>query len=202
MRISDNVQLIEGTMANCYYLKINENNILVDSGTKSSAKKIIRFFEGLGISPNIVLITHDHPDHIGGLSMIFDRFKPKIYANKIEIPTIQGKERMRTAGTFMSKVVGGLMKSMPVQDVFSIDELKIKDLSVVETPGHTAGSTSFFYEPERMIFVGDAVVVHNGELSINKQFTTDMNEAKKSEEKIRSYSPVTILPGHGKPINI
>ena len=49
MRISDNVQLIEGTMANCYYLKVNENNILVDSGTKSSAKKIIRFFEALGI---------------------------------------------------------------------------------------------------------------------------------------------------------
>ena len=202
MRISDNVQLIDGTMANCYFIKINDKNILVDCGTKSSAKKIIKFFEVLGISPNIVLITHDHPDHIGGLSIIYDRFKPEIYANKIEVPTIQGKEKMRTAGTFMSRVVGGLMKSMPVQDVLPLEKFKMKDLSVVETPGHTAGSTSFFYEPERMMFVGDAVVVHNEELNINKQFTADMDEAKKSEKKIRSYSPVTILPGHGKPLRI
>ncbi len=202
MKITENIELIDGTMANCYFLKTKERNILVDAGTKSSAKKIIKFFEELGVKPDVVLITHDHPDHVGGLSTIYDRFKPAVYASELEIHVIQGKEKMKTADSFMSKVVGGLMKSMPVQNVSSFEEMSLQDIIVVETPGHTTGSTSFFYEPERVMFVGDAIVIHNGEIGINKQFTADMDEAKRSEEKIRSYSPVTLLPGHGKPLKI
>jgi len=202
MRITDSVELIESTMANCYFLRTQQKNVLIDTGTKSSAKKIIKFFERARISPDIVLITHDHPDHIGGLSIIYDRFKPMVYASRMEIPVIQGKEKMRTTDTFISKMVSGLMRSMPVQNVFSFDEMNLNEVEVVETPGHTQGSTSFFYEPERVMFVGDAVVVHNGKMTINRQFTADLDEAEHSEDKIRSYSPVTLLPGHGKPLKI
>ena len=51
-------------------------NILIDGGPKSSSNKVVSYIKALGIDTlNIVISTHPHEDHIGGLISVINSFK-------------------------------------------------------------------------------------------------------------------------------
>ncbi len=200
MKITDNVDLIDGTMANSYVIQDGNDVILVDAGTKSSGRKIVDYFKKKNIKPTTVLITHYHPDHIGGLLMVYNEFKPEIYVPREEIDTVRGKSGIVPARSFMSHLVAGISRSAPVEDVSPADTVKLPYIEVIPTPGHTPGSTSYFYRTDNVLFVGDAFSVKSGKAEINRSFTVDPALAEKSKEKILSMKGVKILPGHGSPL--
>ena len=202
MKISDSVERIDGTMAHVYVVRHGGKVVLVGAGMKSSARKIITFLEENSEKPDAVLITHYHPDHIGGLAKIVEHYNPAIYASGLEIGVISGKEKLEPAKSMLSKFVGAVSRHEPVDGVKDLDALPFEWIKVMDTHGHTPGSTSFLYEPESMLFVGDAVTVKNNATSINRQFTLDIAEAEKSREKILSMKGSTVLPGHGEPLRI
>lgn len=202
MKITDSVESIEGTMANTYVIRHDGNILLVDAGMKSSAKKIIEFFDGKSEKPDAILITHYHPDHIGGLAQLVKKYEPKVYAHSKEVDVIKGQKKVTPAKSILSKMVSTVSRSEPVEQVESLENLPFSWVRIVETQGHTPGSTSFLFEPDNLLFVGDAVTVKGGKTSLNKQFTLDLAEAEKSQEKILSMKGTTILPGHGDPLRI
>ena len=198
MKITENIELIDGTMANCYSVNLDGRRLLIDTGTRGSSKKIIDYYRKNNLKPEIVLITHYHPDHVGGLKSIRDEFGAKIYAPDAEIGVISGKERMTPAKSLASRLVSGFMKSEPVEGLSRSSELSLEGLEVVETPGHTPGSTSYFFSKDNVLFVGDAVVVSSGKLGLNKAFTLDMAKAEESRKKIMEHPAQIILSGHGE----
>lgn len=202
MKISDSVEMIDGTMAHTYVVRHEGKVVLIDTGMKSSGKRIIQYFEEHSEKPDIILITHYHPDHIGGLSTICEKYKPSVYAPREELEVIRGQKKPIPAKSVMSKFVSAVSRSGAVENVSGLDELSLDWMKVVETRGHTPGSASFLFEPESFLFVGDAVTVKNQEASVNRQFSLDLEEAEKSRKKILSMSGVTILPGHGDPLRI
>jgi len=53
----------------------NGLNILIDGGPKSSSDKVVSYLKSLGIEKlNIVISTHPHEDHIGGLISVINSF--------------------------------------------------------------------------------------------------------------------------------
>lgn len=202
MKITDNVELIDGTLANCYVVTYGGKSVLIDAGMRSSAKKIISYFNQKGTKPDSVLITHYHMDHIGGLSDVVGAFSSDVYADDREISVLKGESKVKSTGSLMSKMVSGAIKTRPIEMVKPTGEVPYDWIKVVSTTGHTPGSTSYLFVPDNVLFVGDAVTEKNGELSINRQFSLDMPQAEKSKNLITSMSGVTILPGHGKPLKI
>jgi hydroxyacylglutathione hydrolase len=202
MRISDAVERIDGTMANAYVIALDGKVVLVDAGTESSGRKIVDFFTSRGYTPDFVLITHYHVDHVGGLKLIYDTFRPAIYAPAVEIPVIQGRQKMEVAPGFLPRLVASSSKAKPVEDVRNVATLPLKGLKGMETPGHTPGSTSFLLERERLIFTGDAISTSGGKASVNRMFTYDQEKALESFDRIMGMKPITILPGHGEPLAI
>lgn len=202
MKVSDSIDLIDGTMCNVYVLKTAGKVIQIDSGMKGSAKKIIDYYSSNKIKPDIVLITHYHLDHIGGLKIVKDTYNPEIYASAIEIPMIEGKQSYPRPSSFAARLLFSMVKPPVIQGIKPLQDLSIEGVKVIESAGHTPGSVTYFLEPERMMFIGDAAGSANGNLVINEKYSMDLDSAKRSLEKIRSYSPVTILPGHGAPLKI
>lgn len=202
MIVKGNIEIIEGTMCNVYVFKLNDKIIQVDAGMKGSAKKIIDYYQKRNLRPDVVLITHYHIDHIGSLGIIKEKYNPEIYANKLEIPVIEGKSSMGRPKSLGARIMFSFMKPDKVSGIKPLEDLKIEGLKILETPGHTPGSTSFIVEKENSVFIGDAASSVNGTLQINEKYTMNMEKAKESLNKIRSLSPILVLPGHGEPLQI
>lgn len=202
MKVSGSVTRIDGTMAHAYSVEHDGSVILIDAGMKSSAKKIIGYFEQIGKKPGVILITHYHLDHIGGLALLKEKYSPRIYAPMEEIPVIEGKSKPVQPKGVLSKFVSVLGKTEAVPGILPLEEFSSSWMKAVPTNGHTPGSTSYLFEPEGLLFVGDAVNVKGSEASVNRQFSLDLEKAEESRKRIMSMSGVTILPGHGDSLKI
>ncbi len=202
MKISEDIHQIDGTMANTYFIENSGEGILIDSGTKGSAGKIIDFIDNGGFNLKTVLITHYHMDHVGGLSRIAGKYRPEIFVPDEEVDVISGKKKPESAKSFLSKMVGAVAHPEPVQGIRPVSEYGSERITVLKTHGHTPGSTSYLLENEKIVFVGDAVVNGKNGLEINRAFTLDMEDAKRSENIIRGCGAGIILSGHGKPYYI
>ena len=80
------------------------------------------------------------------------------------------------------------------QKEYKIKEFKFK---VIKAKGHTEDSISFYFEKEKLIFVGDFIFKNSiGRTDLE---TGNYKEMKKSIEKIKTYSKnIKIYPGHGE----
>ncbi|MDO5517385.1 MAG: ComEC/Rec2 family competence protein [Clostridium sp.] len=57
------------------YIKVNGYDILVDAGPKSDEEKLLAQLEEKNIDDfEIIIATHPHEDHIGGMKKVFDRY--------------------------------------------------------------------------------------------------------------------------------
>lgn len=77
--------LSSGSKGNSTYIETKNHKILIDVG--NSCSYIEKALRKINVEPNeidIVLITHSHIDHIGGLKVFSKKYKPLIYiSNKI-----------------------------------------------------------------------------------------------------------------------
>lgn len=72
--------LSSGSKGNCTYVETNNHKILIDIGTSCLyAEKALK---EIGVEPgsiDIVLITHAHIDHVGGLKVFCKKYNPLVY---------------------------------------------------------------------------------------------------------------------------
>ena len=75
--------LASGSKGNSIYLGTNQTKILIDAGL--SVKALMARLEEIQVDIKeieAVLITHEHTDHIKGLSALCNRFSIPVFANK------------------------------------------------------------------------------------------------------------------------
>ncbi|WP_293373182.1 hydroxyacylglutathione hydrolase [Nevskia sp.] len=88
-----------------------------------------------------ILITHHHPDHIGGLAALAAATGAKVYGPRLESAAIKGLEVLLDDG-----------------DAVTLDALGIQ-LEVIAVPGHTLGHIAYFEPQQRLLFCGDTLFV-------------------------------------------
>ena len=79
-----------GSRGNCAYLETDEVRLLIDAGF--SARQIRQRLAALGRSPEsltAILITHEHSDHIQGLSGLSEKLRIPIYCNRLTRDAIE-----------------------------------------------------------------------------------------------------------------
>ena len=67
--------LYSGSSGNSLFVQSNKTNILIDAGV--SCKKIVSALDSIKIKPDnisAILVTHEHKDHILGLSTISKKY--------------------------------------------------------------------------------------------------------------------------------
>lgn len=202
MKISENVEMIDGTMANVYVIKRKDRIIQIDTGMKNNFQKIVQYYEHNGSKPDIIFITHYHMDHVGSLREMVEKYNPVIISSNIEKDYLSGKIKPEKPRSIIGKLVYKMMPLLDFKDVMTPDYLNDPNIDVILTNGHTPGSSSLLLKDERIVFIGDAAREKDGELEIDRTFTLDQKAALDSLNKIKSLKPVLVLPGHGNPVKL
>lgn len=176
------------------YLIFGEEITLIDSGVWGSDRLIFEYLKKAGRDPkeiSTLILSHSHPDHLGGARAIQEFTGCVVYAHEAEKHWIEDTERQREERPVpgFSTLVGG-----PV----SVDRLladgQILTLAekmpcrVIHTPGHSPGSIALYFEKEMLLFSGDAVPLP-GDLPIYD----NLADCVSSIHKLRNMGKVETL---------
>lgn len=82
------VQVIDVGQGSSLLLRTNEQNILIDAGERDAAPQVKAQLDAWGIKTlDLVVLTHPHTDHYGGLLTLLDQYKVK----EFWMPAVQEK---------------------------------------------------------------------------------------------------------------
>jgi len=180
MQVSDSVHAIrhafrlsfgDGRFAERFvysYLIVGKTLCLVDTGVAATAPMLLDYIKGLGRSPEeiaMILLTHSHADHIGGAAAIKRQAPEAVVAvhpaERAWVEDLQQQFRERPIPNFFDLVGENLPVDHNLKDGEIISWEEGKAIRVLETPGHSPGSVSFFLEGEGVLVTGDAIPAAN-----------------------------------------
>ena len=185
------IQMELGNFATNTYIVYDEdlNAVIIDPAAE--AKKIISTMEKNNLKPKFVILTHGHPDHVGALYELKEKYNLKVYINE------KDQEMLQTNSTYFGPMLG-----LDIRDVkgdfylkdgqeLSLGDLKFK---IIETPGHTKGGVCILIE--NILFSGDTLFL--GSMGRTDFPGGDEKEIFSSLKKLMQLPDETIvLPGHG-----
>ena len=139
---------------NCYlvYNEGTKKAVIVDPA--DNAQFILNKCNELGITPEAILLTHGHFDHIMAAEDVRRSFHIKIYASETE------DAMLSDSGLNLSGGWAGKQTSFHADVLLKDgDELELIGFrwKVIETPGHTTGSVCYYVPEEEVVFSGDTL---------------------------------------------
>src|SRR4051812_36060750 len=101
MEILPGIHMVDGVLGGRVYIIEDGSTLtLVDTGITGSARRILRYLRAHGLDPasvKQVLLTHGHPDHIGGAAAFRRATGAAVFAHEAEcITTRRSTRRSRT----------------------------------------------------------------------------------------------------------
>ena len=199
------------------FLVRGTRDVLVDAGMKGSGPRLRAALERFGTGLDrlaLVVITHGHLDHTGGLAEIVPAIACPVAVHRGDAELLRtGRQRPFTpvSPLFAALVrlasrraaassLAGIEPGILVGETFDLEPYGVEG-TVVSTPGHTAGSVSLFLAGGNVI-VGDALRGAIGHPSAPRwPFVVEDFEAnRKSVERVLERRPSIIWTSHGGPL--
>jgi glyoxylase-like metal-dependent hydrolase (beta-lactamase superfamily II) len=154
-----------------------------------AANDLIDALEADGMHLSGVLVTHHHPDHIGGSMMGFELKGLAELLERVSVPVHVNSEE----ALFVSRTTGipmGDLTSHQHGDKVSVGDI---DIELLHTPGHTPGSQCFLLDGR--LVAGDTLFLEGcGRTDFPGG---DSDEIFRSLQKLAQLSgDPTVFPGH------
>lgn len=147
-RIAGNLYYVGTYDLGCYLITTPKGHILINTGLESSVPHIRSAIEKLGFKFSdikILLVTHAHYDHVGGMADVKQLTGAKLMVSKEDGPV------MADGGNsdFLFGGKGLLFKPVkPDRLLNDHDQVKLggMTITVLHHPGHTKGACSFLFD--------------------------------------------------------
>lgn len=142
-----------------------------------------------------VLITHEHCDHIVGLSSISPE---KIYSSRFVSDCLATKDD----GSCLCSPLGMKFPNKKTSHIVKDDDVVQQpefSLKIIETPGHAKGAICAYLEKEKILFSGDTVFPDFAMPRLDLP-TSEPEKLIKTYKKLEKLEIEIIYPGHGPKI--
>ncbi len=180
MHYNDHSDFHPGGSSNYFVGDPEDEMVLIDAGDlqRGWTDAILDYHESLG-SPRIkaIMITHGHPDHIGGLDRLQEAFDCVVHCHS-------------SLADRLTRMLGG----HSVQALKWRSRVEIGDslgIRPVFTPGHTEDHLCYYFPKDRVMFTGDTV------LGASSTSVSDVATYMRSLRMLVTYRHKIICPGHG-----
>lgn len=172
-----------GPGTNTYLVGTGKRRLLLDPGQGVPAYLPVleRALARADCAIQEIVLTHGHPDHIGGVASVLERFG-ELRVSKLPWPGVDDRHAFEI---------------QPLADG-SVVRTEGATLRAIFTPGHAPDHLCFLLEEERALFSGDNVL-GVGTTVIPLEHG-DLLDYLGSLEKLLAETPARIYPAHGPAI--
>ena len=174
-----------------------ETAILIDPGDEPDT--ITQALEELRTTPEAILITHCHFDHVGAVAEMARRTKAPVYCPQGEVFILENiNDFVRFPG------FGPFESYSPERTVKGGDRLTLAgfEIDVISTPGHSPDHVTYSIAQEKAIFSGD--VLFQGSIGRTDLPGADHQTLMESIATLLGTLPdeTGVLPGHMEPTTL
>lgn len=132
------------------------NSVIIDPGMTDPSEDSILFeyIDEEKLTPQLILNTHCHLDHILGNSAVSERYKIDMRCHRLELPVID-----RAAATSLMFGIPYRPSVLPSATIEEYEVISVGAISfeVLFVPGHAPGHLAFVCHQERVVFSGDVL---------------------------------------------
>ena len=183
--LGQNPSLFTGPGTNTYLVGSGRERILIDTGDGRASylpvlEQALQRDGGLTIQE--IVLTHGHPDHIGGAASVLERFG-SVPVSKRPCPEFDAHHPVE-----IRPIVDG-----------DVVETEGATLRAVHTPGHAEDHLCFMLEEERALFSGDNVLGVG--TTVIPGTGGDLLDYLHSLDRLLAEKPTVIYPAHGPRID-
>jgi len=202
----------EGDNSFSFYILKGEKNLLIDTGTLNRTEKLKNFvFTILQNNEKLdyILLTHSHYDHCGGIPMLIEYFPEISIIASERTSSIFSKEKARNFIKEMNKAEAEGFEKFDNYESLRVDRTVKKNdiisnvdfkLSVLESPGHTKCSISFYDKNKKILFPGDAVGIFEKNGEIKPLFFSSYSTYISSLKRLSNLDVNILALPHNRPI--
>lgn len=202
-RIAGNLYYVGAEGISSFLLTSSQGHILFDTGFEETAAQVEANMARLGFrfaDIKLILATHGHNDHSGGISAVKRKTGARFLVNPAERTTfLEGDVNdFAWPGRFAYRPVtpDGLLRDG--------EPVRVGPLAVTPhfTPGHTKGGTSYAFTVEDSgrplrVIVACSVSTPGYKLVNNAQYPDIVQDVESTIAKMRAFPLDIFLSGHG-----
>ncbi|HEQ78907.1 MAG TPA: MBL fold metallo-hydrolase [Euryarchaeota archaeon] len=176
---SSNIFLVEGSPS-----------FIVDAGLDDDAERVASFVKNKGVSPEALVLTHRHVDHVGGAARLARLLDISAYSTPQEAEPVCRGDGISTGALLF----GCKLEKLDVKDIRDWD---CNEWSILKTPGHTEGSFCLYFQKDGTLISGDTVFADGGVGRWDLP-TGSLKELVQSLNTLANIPVNRLYPGHGR----
>jgi hydroxyacylglutathione hydrolase len=179
---------------NCYVLWEDPSAALViDPGDEGD--RIASELRRRGIVPKLLVSTHGHFDHVGGVDALRSAFPVAAYKiHRADVPILS---MVPAGGKMWGITIPPIPKPTEFLDADARYDFGGLDVRPIHTPGHTPGSTCFHAPKDKMVFTGDTLFLQSIGRTDFPGGNMDQILESIHERLLTLPADTKVLPGHG-----
>lgn len=199
-RIAGNLYYVGATDITSYLVTTPKGHIVLDGGFAETAPMILANIRKLGFDPKdvkILLNSHAHTDHAGGLAELKRATGALLYASRGDIPQL-------AHGGLDDPQFGNRFPFPPVHADRILEDgqrISLGGTTLVAhlTPGHTPGCTTWTMRAggRDVVFVGSPSVPSEYRLTNNPRYPNAIEDYRKQFATLKSLDCDVFLGSHG-----